>query len=161
MRRLAAITVLVLGVLFAAWRLWPRKQEGDEAQIRRMVALMAQKAGERDVNGVLEHVSESYQGEGGDKRELKRYLLGYLLSSGAVAVIPANLQLEGPIEAGKARISLVALLSRTPADKTESLHPDQLVGAHRIDAELQKEGGAEWRVATATRRPASPEDWLR
>ena len=158
-RRIAALAIAAAGVLLATWLLWPSKPADDEAQIRQVVASMAQKTAERDVSGIVEHVSERYRGEGGDKRELKRYLLGYLLRSEVVTALPANVKLEGPIEGGKAKISFAVLLARTPARKIEDLRPEELVGAHRIDAELEKEDG-HWRALTATRRPASPQDWL-
>jgi len=161
MRRIATIGAAAVAVLLAAWLLWPRRPLDDEAQIRRMIARTAEQAAQKDVSGIVEAVSERYRGEGGDKRELKRYLLGYLMRSEVVAAIPANVQLVQPVADGKAKVSLVVLLARTPAKKVEDLRQEELIGAHRIEADLEKEDGTEWRAVTATRRQASPEDWLR
>jgi len=158
-QRIAAIGVAVLGVLLAAWLLWPKKPLDDEALIRAAIAEMAEQAGERNVSGIVEHVSESYQGEAGNKRDLKAYLLGYLMQSGAVAAVPArvDVKLEG---AQAAQVSLVVLLARTPAKKAEEIGPEQLVGTHRIEARFAKEAGV-WKVVDATRRDATPGDLLR
>ena len=158
-RRIAAIALAVAGLALAAWLLWPRKPLDDEALIREAVAQMAERAGARDVAGVVEHVSDSYRGEAGDKRELKGYLLGYLMQSGAVAVLVPRLdvKLEGPTAASA---SLVVLLARTPAKKAEDVSPDQLAGTHRVEARFAKENGV-WRVVDATRRDATAADLLR
>ncbi|HEY3449641.1 MAG TPA: hypothetical protein VGK67_25025 [Myxococcales bacterium] len=159
-RRIAAIATAAAGVLLAAWLLWPKKPDDDKALIRAAITRMAEKAAERDVNGILENVSERYQGEGGDKRELKRYLLGYLLRSEVVTALPANVQFAAPVENGKAKVSFVVLLARKPATKVEDLRTEELVGSHRIEAEMEKEDGV-WRAVDANRRDASPQDWLR
>jgi len=159
-RRIAAVAVAALGLALAAWLLWPKKPADDEALIRQAIDRMAQKAGERDVGGILEHVSARYVGEGGAKRELRRYLLGYLLRSEVVAALPANVQLTEPPQDGKAKVSFVVLLARTPASKAEDLRAEELVGSHRIEAAMEKEDGV-WRAVGARRSPASPQDWLR
>jgi hypothetical protein len=161
MRRIAVAAAVAVAVLLAAWRLWPRRPLDDEAQIRQVVARVAEQAAQKNVSGIVEAVSERYRGDGGDKQELKRYLLGYLMRSEAVAAIPANVQLVEPIAGGKARVSFVVLLARTPAKKVEDLRQEELVGAHRIEADLEKEGGTDWRAVSATWRQAAPADWLR
>ncbi|MGC4117938.1 MAG: hypothetical protein QM765_26000 [Myxococcales bacterium] len=158
-RRVAAIAVVGLGALLALFLLWPKQPADDQALIGRAITDMAKKAAERDVNGILEHVSERYAGEGGDKRELKRYLLGYLMRSEVVTALPANLQFLSEPKDGKARIRLVVLLARKPAQKVEDLRTEELIGSHRIEADMEKEDGV-WRAVNATRRDASPKDWL-
>lgn len=159
-RRVAALAIAALGAALALWILWPKKPADDQALIAQAVAEMAQKAGERDVGGILERVSERYVGEGGNKRELKGYLLGYLLRSEVVTALPANLQFSEPPRDGKAKVAFVVLLARKPAQKAEDLRDEELVGSHRIEAGVEKEDGV-WRVVTATRRDAGPQDWLR
>ena len=159
-RRVAASAIAAAGLVLAAWLLWPKKPADDEALIRQAITRMAQEAAERDVNGILAHVSERYAGEGGDKRELKRYLLGYLLRSEVVTALTANVQLAEPVAGGKAKVSFVVLLARKPAQKVEDLRTEELIGSHHIEAQMEKEDGV-WRAVDATRRDASPQDWLR
>jgi len=123
----------------------------DEALIRQAIAGMAAKAGERDVNGILEHVSERYRGEGGDKRELKRYLLGYLLRSEVVTALPANVQLQGPSRAARPRFSFVVLLARKPA--AEGRGPAH-GGARRLASHRGGDGEGGRRLARGHREPA-------
>jgi len=155
---------LFVAVAFAvavalAWKLWPR-HVSDEDQIRALVADVARKAGEKDVSGVMEHVSEAYRGEGGDKRELKAMLLGYLMRSGVVAVLPSNLQFTRPPAGDEAAIAFLVVLARTPAKSAADLPVDQLLGSHQIAAELTREGGV-WRVTRAERRQAGLGDWVK
>lgn len=154
-----AVVALGLGVMaLAAWRLWPGAPVDDETLIRAAIDDMAAKAAKKDIAGILEHVGERYQGEGGSKRELKAYLLGYLMRSGLVAAIPANVRIELP-SGDSAKVSLVVLLARTPAKSAEGVAPEQLIGSHRIEAKLAREAGS-WSVVAATRRDAMPGDLL-
>ncbi|HCF57623.1 MAG TPA: hypothetical protein DFS52_06470 [Myxococcales bacterium] len=157
MRRILAVVVVFSGLALAIWLLWPRGPEDDEALIRGVIADVAAKASQKDIGGVGEHVSESYRGEGGSKQELKRYLLGYTMRSDWVAVLPAKVEVDLAPEAKSAKVSMVVLLARTPAEKAEDLRADEVAGSHRIDAELAKEDG-DWRVTTARRRDAAVSD---
>ncbi len=159
MRRRLFVAVALAGAVALVWKLWPRHQS-DEDQIRALVADVARKAGEKDVSGVMEHVSEGYRGEGGDKRELKAMLLGYLLRSGVVAVLPSRLEFTRPPAGDQAAISFVVALARTPAQNAADLPADQLLGSHQIAAELTREDGT-WRVTRAERRQAGLEDWVK
>jgi hypothetical protein len=159
--RLAAIAVAVAGVLAAAWILWPRKAASDEDLIRAAVQDMADKAGAKDVSGIVEHVSESYHGEAGDRHELKRYLLGFLLRSNAVAVLPTNVQFLAPITDNRAKVAVVMVLARTPAKTAAEVSPEQLLGSHYLEADFARESDGVWRVVFATRRDATAADLLR
>jgi hypothetical protein len=153
-----AIAVGLVCLLLAAWLLWPKKPLDDEAMIREAIARMCEQAGKKDVGGIVEHVSDSYHGEAGDKRELKSYLLGYLLRSGMVAAVPARVEVQ--VKGERAQVVVVVLLARTPAKKAEEVGPDQLMGSHRIEAEFVKEAPGIWRALNATRRDAAPQDLL-
>lgn len=157
--RIAAVGLAAAGALLAAWLLWPEGPQDDEARIRAAIEAMADRAAAKDANGILEHVSETYRGEGGDKRELKRFLLGWFFRSEVVGAIPARVEVAPP-QGDRARATLVVILARTPAKRAEDVRPDEVLGSHHLDAEFVREGDA-WRVATATRRDATPADLLR
>ncbi|MGI5861519.1 MAG: hypothetical protein ACOX6T_05615 [Myxococcales bacterium] len=157
MRRLLAVLVAVAGLAVAAWLLWPRAHEGDEAQIRAMIADMATRASQKDFAWVNDYVSESYRGEGGSKQGLKGYLLGYRMRSDWVTALPGKVEVELAPEAKTAKVSMVVALARKPAEKAEDLRSEEIAGVHRIDAELAKEEG-DWRVTGARRRHAPVSD---
>jgi len=152
MKRIAAIVALVSGVGLAAWILWPSPPDDDEALLKEAVTAMARGASEKDLPGVLDHVSETYKGEGGTRQELKRYLFGYVRSSEWVSVVPTRIEIVS-LEGTSAEVTLVALMLRGPAKDEAEVRQDDVVGAHRIDARFEKEDG-EWRVVGAKRRAA-------
>jgi hypothetical protein len=157
-KRVVAIVVAVVGLPLLAWLAWPKKPQDDKALITAAIAQMCEQAGKKDVNGILEHVSDGYRGEAGDKRELKAYLFGYLLRSGMVAAVPARVDVQ--VEGERAKVALVVLLARTPARTAAEVGPDQLLGSHRIEAEFAREAPKTWRAVSATRRDAAPQDLL-
>jgi hypothetical protein len=63
------------------------------------------------------------------------------------------------LEETKARLSMVVLLARTPAERAEDLATGEIAGSHRIEAEVAKEDG-QWRVVSARRQDAGPADFL-
>ena len=157
-KRFVAIVVALVCLSLAVWLLWPKKPLDDEAMIREAVADACEQAGKRDVSGILEHVSDSYRGETGDKRELKGYLLGYLLRSGIVAAVPARIDVQ--VKGERAQVVIVVLLARTPAKTAAQVGPDQLIGSHRVEAEFAREAPKIWRALSATWRDATPQDLL-
>ncbi len=156
MRRVAAVAVVLAGVGLCAWLLWPAKPLSGEEAVRAVIADIAAKAEKKDPSGIVEHVSERYRGEAGDRQELKRYLAAYILRSDWVSVVTANVKVA--LEGDKAHVSLAVLLARSPA-KTAAQAQEALVGSHYIEADLEREG-AEWKIVAATRREASAADWL-
>jgi hypothetical protein len=153
-----AVVAAAVGLPLLLWLVWPKKPPDDKALITAAVAEMCEQAGKKDVNGILEHVSDSYRGEAGDKRELKAYLFGYLVRSGMVAAVPARVDVQ--VEGERAKVILVVLLARTPAKTAAEVGPDQLLGSHRIEADFAREAPRTWRVVSATRRDAAPQDLL-
>ena len=161
MKRVVAVGVGVAGVLLAGWLLWPKQPVSDEDRIRAIIAAIADSAGKKDINGIAENISESYQGEAGDKRELKRYLLGFLLRSEAITVLPTNVRILEPVAGDRAKVSVVVVLARTPAKTAEEVSPDQLMGSHLVEMSFAREPGDAWRVVSASRRDATAADMLR
>jgi len=157
-KRIVAIVIAAACLSLMAWLVWPKKPLDDKALIEAAIADACEQAGNKDVNGILEHVSDGYRGEGGDKRELKAYLFGYLVRSGVVAAVPARIDVQ--VTGERAQVTLVVLLARTPAKKAAEVGPDQLLGSHRIEAEFVKEAPKTWRAVSATRRDATPQDLL-
>jgi hypothetical protein len=157
MRRVLAVAVLGAGVVLAAWLLWPRPPDDDEALIRAAIAEMTRLASKKDIGGLGDHVSDGYHGEGGSKRDLKRYLLGYTMRSDWVSVLPAKVEVTLGPEPASAKVSMLILLARTPAERAEDLRAEQIAGSHQIEADFAKEDG-EWRVFAARRRDARVSD---
>jgi hypothetical protein len=159
MRRAVAGAVLVVGAAVAVWLLWPRTPRSDEELIRETIGRMCGSASQKDVGGILEHVSDGYRGEGGSKDELKGYLLGYLLRSDIVSVLPGRVEVE--VRGSTARARLAVVLARVPLKTAAEASPGSLAGSHYIETELAKEADGRWRVQTASRRDAAPLDWLK
>lgn len=147
-RRLLAAGILLAG-LGAAWLLLSGGEpDSDEAQIRALFRDAADKASERDISGVVAHVAPSYQGEGGDRDSLKRYLLGYTLRAEWVQAFERIESIE--IEGTRARATLQVLLARAKATGIEAVDQGAVVGSHRIEAVLEKLDGR-WLVIEARR----------
>ncbi|MFN7134360.1 MAG: hypothetical protein ACK4N5_19935, partial [Myxococcales bacterium] len=109
-RKPIAAAIVAGGVLLAYLLLRPSPASSDEAQIRALFRDAAEKASARDISGVMEHVAPDYRGEGGDRDELKRYLLGYTLRAEWVQALEKVDALR--IENDRAEVTLIVLLVR-------------------------------------------------
>lgn len=157
-RRTLAIAVVIFG-LFAAWMVFrSRPPPSDEDLIRAAIHDLGRLAERHDVSGIIEHVSERYRGEAGDRQELKGYLAAYLMRADWVGVMEAKVAVE--VKGDRATSSFTALLLRSPAASLADVHPEGLAGSHLIEAEWVKEE-AGWKILKATRRDATTSDWLK
>ncbi len=147
-RRLVAAAVLVAGI-GAAWLLLRGDgPQTDEAQIRALFRDAAEKASERDIAGVIEHVAPTYSGEAGDRAALKRYLLGYTLRAEWVQAFERVEDLS--IEGSRATAVLGVLLARAKATGIDAVDQGAVVGTHRIETVLDKID-VRWLVVQAQR----------
>lgn len=158
MRRWMAAGVLGLGIAAAVWLIRPGRAPSDEERVHSAVQAVARAAGEKDLGGILEHVSERYRGEPGDRAQLRQLLFAYLQRSDWVRVIPAKLQVQ--VEGDTARASFVALLVRGPAKDESEVRPEELAGSYAFEVAFQREG-ERWLAVDAKRRDAAPSDWIR
>ena len=148
--------VLALAVGGATYALWPRAEDSPEERIRRQVEEMAGAAEERDVGGILEHVSEKFRGEQGMGRdELRGYLAGQVLRGEWVRVLPMDLEVTLAGEDG-ADFSGKFVLARSEGDMAEQARAGS-VTAYLITGQLRREDG-EWRFVSARHRPIDAAD---
>jgi len=138
---LAAVALSLIGLI--AWGLWPRGPETDEDRIRLVIDQMAKAAGDRQVGDVVDHFSESYRGELGDKRQLHGYLVAAFFRAQALVAVPSGVEISvnGDRADVKLRLSLAQAPGRSGGDT---------LGSHLIEATFAREDGA-WRVLTAQR----------
>lgn len=156
MRRLLLMAGLILFAGLLVWLLRPKAPRSDEELIRDSIDRMAAATQKKDVSAIAEEVSERYHGEGGDKRELKTYLLAFLMRGEFVRAIPARVQISLTSESA-AEVSLVVVLARGDVKGEQDLRPELVVGTHKMDAHFAKEGD-QWRVIDARGRDAAARD---
>lgn len=135
---LAAVpAVLALGVL--AW--WfARHEPTDEERVLLMLDEMRAAAIERESSGILAHVAQGYQDDGGMNRdELRAYLLGFFLGAKSVGVTVLRRRVE--LQGGVATADLSLLLSR-----------DGQRDGRRLVLRLVREGD-EWKVQSSLHEP--------
>jgi hypothetical protein len=126
-------------------------EETPEAQVRAVIAAGEAAAEERDLAGILEHVSPAFRDEqGAGPDELKQYLRGYLVMHQSVHVLTRVESVEFPYR-DYARVQLkVGMLGRETAGATTL---DLAADVHDVVLELQFEDDA-WKVVRAAWRPS-------
>lgn len=143
MRPAHLILLLIGSVTLLVWGLWPAAPESDERRIVGVIDAMAAATRDRDVGDLIEHFSEKYDGELGDRDTVRRYAAGTFLRSDVLAV-PSGVEVA--VQGDRAQVSLrLTLAGSRAAGAGETL------GSHLIDAEFVREGDA-WRVVSAKRR---------
>ena len=122
------------------------QEESPEVQVRTVIAAGEAAAEARDLAGVLEHVSPSFQdGNGGGPDELKQYLRGYFVMHQSVHLLTRVESVEFPYR-DYARVKLrVGMLGRESAGATSL---DLAADVKEIVLELALEDD-EWRVVRA------------
>jgi hypothetical protein len=111
-------------------------RSSDDEQVRALIAAVEEAAEARDSSDVLEHVSESYTDERGDKAQLRHTLRGYFLAYPKIELLVDIESLEFPVPGlAQAVIEITSL----PA------------GDHlRLDVEFRKQDG-KWLAVRADR----------
>jgi len=130
-----------------------RRPPGDEEQIRALLQAAAEAAGEKRVSGVMEGVSERFEGQGLDRRGVARLVTFHVLRGSWVSVRVAGSTLRVQGDAALAAVDVVMLRSGKGAELSELL-PEQGT-IHRFDLRLAREEDG-WRVVGARSRPISP-----
>ncbi len=147
-KRVGLIFLLLAAAALIALLLIPSDApNSDEEQVRAAIGEMARAARERDLRGVLEHVSERYRGAAGDKSELKRYLAAWIIGSAEIDVVLGPIDVT--MEEGRAKASFTALLKSSRS----------ALGGQRIEAVFEREG-ENWRAVEASWRQAEPGDLI-
>lgn len=122
------------------------REESPEAQVRTVIAAGEAAAEARDLSGILEHVSPSFQdGNGGGPDELKQSLRGYFVMHQSVHLLTRVESVEFPYR-DYARVRLqVGMLGRESAGATSM---DLAADVKEIVLELALEDD-EWKVVRA------------
>jgi ketosteroid isomerase-like protein len=148
--------ILALAAGGATYALWPRVEDSPEERIRRMVEEMAGAAEERDVGGILEHISEKFRGEEGmGKDEIRGYIAGHVLRGDWVRVMAMNLEVTLTSEDG-ADFSGKFVFARSEEDVPGQARRGS-ASAYLITGTLRREDG-EWRFVSADHREVSAAD---
>jgi len=144
--RVMAGTVLAA----SAWLGGCAKEETPEVQVRAVIAAGEAAAEDRDLAGILAHVSPAFRdGQGAGRDELKQYLRGYLVMHQSVHVLTRVESVEFPYR-DYARVQLkVGMLGREAAGATTL---DLAAEVHDVVLELQLEDD-EWKVVRAAWSP--------
>lgn len=122
------------------------REESPETRVRAIIAAGEAAAEERDLAGILEHVSPAFRdGNGGGRDELKQYLRGYFVMHQSVHLLTRVESVEFPYR-DYARVQLrVGMLGRETADATTL---DLAADIKEIVLELALEDD-EWKVVRA------------
>ncbi len=124
----------------------------DEAQIRSLFVEAAHSAEERRVNDVMRDVSDSFEGQGLDRRGVKQVVALHVLrgSWNAVTISGDRIAVHG--DGADAVVDVVMLRSGKGRAIAELL-PEQAT-VHRFWLKLKREPDG-WKVTSATWRPIS------
>lgn len=116
-----------------------------EQQVRAVIEAMELAAEERDVGGLMEHISENYRdAQGQDRTEAARYVRGYFVINQSVHLLTHIESLEFPAT-DEARVKLqVGMAGREGDPGASSFNAD----VNTFDVVLVREDG-EWKVSYA------------
>jgi hypothetical protein len=123
-----------------------------DALVRAVIVRGEAAAEARDLSGVMDLVSPTFQdGGGGNRDDLKQYLRGYFVTHQSVHLLTRVDSVEFPYS-DMARVSLrLGTLGRETAGTSAF---DLAADVHDVELELQLEDG-EWRVTRANWQSAS------
>ena len=142
---LAALVLALAGV--AVWRLRVRPPT-DEDQIRALFDDAARAAEEKRVDDAVRGISERFEGEGLDRRRLRRLVLFEVLRGEwvSVSVAGAHIRVEG--DQALANVDLVLARATGQGKKLAAILPGEAT-ARRLKCRLEREA-AGWRVVEAS-----------
>jgi hypothetical protein len=140
--RVSVATVVAAAVLLGGCG----SRESPETQVRAVIAAGEAAAEERDLGGVLEHVSPAFRDESGrGPDDLKQYLRGYFVIHQSVHLLSRVESVEFPYR-DYARVQLKVAMVGREASSGASL--DLAAEVQDVVLELQFEDG-EWKVVRA------------
>jgi hypothetical protein len=116
-----------------------------EQQVRSVIESMELAAEERDVSGLMEHISDNYRdAQGQDRTEASRYARGYFIANQSVHLLTRIESLEFP-QPDEARVKLqVGMAGRGGETGAGGLTAD----LYNFDVVLVRDGG-DWKVSYA------------
>jgi len=146
LRRIAAATLLALLVSACG------RSGTPESQVRAVVAQGEEAAEARDLSGLMDLVSPTFQdGRGGNRDDLKQYLRGYFVTHQSIHLLVRVDSVEFPYkDMAKVRLMLGTLGRESDGVPAFDLAAD----VHEVELELQLEDGR-WRVTRASWQSAS------
>ncbi|MEZ4366732.1 MAG: hypothetical protein R2939_10650 [Kofleriaceae bacterium] len=136
------IAAAVVAVAAGTW--WWRTRSPTltpEQQVAALIAGAVEDAEDGDVGGLLDRVSESYEGEGGNRKALRGYLMGLLLRGGiTVKVLAQAIEVTEPTATAELEVVLVrgGIVGVAQGD----------AGMRGLQLDLVREDGA-WKVRGA------------
>ncbi len=142
--------LLSLSVLLAAAVALPscKKPMSEEDKIKAMIIETADLAKEKDIKGILSHVSKDYRDpEGNDRNALKGILFIYFQGYEKVGVFVRDIQVTVDGNEAEAQVKVILTGGEDP-DTMGDVVPKS-GGGYLIDLKLAKEDG-EWMVVRAT-----------
>ncbi len=154
--------VLALVVAGAVLYFWPQQQLTVEEAVRRQVVVMTRAAEEKDVGGVMAHVSERFRsnGTGGmTKKEVRGILTAQVLRGQWVRVFMTNLEVH-EVSPTEGEFQVRFIFGRSQAERVEDLAADSVLNAYLIEGAFEKEDDGQWRVVRARPQSISPSDLL-
>ncbi len=149
-RGIAILGVFAAGATawFAARHLVARPQS-DEEQIRALFTAAAKAAEEKRVSDAVAGLSERFEAEGLDKREVKQVIAAHVLRGDWVSVTLTDPQIE--VKGDTAEAVLDVVMARSGSGGLSGVLPADAT-ANRITCRLEREDQG-WRVVHAKRRP--------
>lgn len=129
-----------------------------DAAVRATLAAIEASAGERDPDGLEEHISDSYaDARGNDKRAVVGIAALHLLRNQAVYTF-SRIQEVDTTEPGRAAVRALVALAGRPIRDAASLASVR-ADLYRFDVTLREEEPGAWRVISAAWHPASLADF--
>lgn len=132
------IGAVVVALTVLVWLVGRGPEPGPDEQILRLIDESIEAVEEGEVGDLMDRVSDAYQGQGGDRRELRSYMTA-LLFRGGVDVSVLNQQIE--INGETARVEMKVVLVR--GGLSGAAEGD--VGARTVFIDLAREDG-DWMV---------------
>ncbi len=149
MSKRAALIAILVGVGVAgALAYWPGREPPIQEIIERNVLKMARSAESRDLGGVMEHVSERFQGRGMNRSELNRFLAGQILTGRWVRVFVVRMEPVEQLAEGKVRFRGRFVFGRSAGDTLEQLARDGRIQAYEVTGDVEREEDGAWRFVT-------------
>jgi hypothetical protein len=150
-----AVLAAAVGALVALRRASPPP---DEEVIRALFDDAARAAEERRVSDAVAGVSESFSGEGLDRRGVKQLVAFHVLRGDWVSVSIAGARVAVAGAAARANVDAVLARGSAKGKSLAALLPEE-ASAHRFSCALAREPEG-WRVTEADWRPISLADAL-
>jgi SnoaL-like domain len=133
-----AIVAVIAIVASLIWLLTRGPEPGPEKQIQMLIEEAIEDAEDGDVGDLMDKVADSYQGEGGDRDELRSYLTALLFRGGIdVKMLKQTVTVTGDTARADVEVVLIRGGVRGAAQGD--------IGARSVHVDLAREDG-DWKV---------------